>query len=163
MTTAPAPTEIAAALSRRVIGQQEAIREMAVALAKKLAGVRVGHILVIGSSGTGKTTLMRAVEEYLAASEELARRSTVVRLHANVLGEEAERGRPGEAVLWRLLDRAREQLGADAGIETLLDRAAQGLVFVDEVDKIRSHVGERPNIAGIRAQEALLAMETMVF
>ncbi|HVS01514.1 MAG TPA: AAA family ATPase [Thermoanaerobaculia bacterium] len=154
----PTPAEIAQRLGKRVIGQREAVREMATALAKKLAGLRVGHILMIGSSGTGKTTLMRGVEEYLAADPELARRSTVVRMHANVLGEEAERGRPGEAVLWRLLDRAREQLGVEAPFAAILERARQGLVFIDEVDKIRSQVGDRPNVAGIRAQEALLTL-----
>ena len=154
----PVPKAIAAQLRKRVVGQEEAVREMAIALSKKLSGVRVGHILMIGASGTGKTTLMRAVEEYLATDRELALRATVVRMHANVLGEEAERGRPGEAVLWRLLDRAREQLGEAAGIDEILDRARRGLVFVDEVDKIRSHVGDRPNVSGIRAQEALLTL-----
>src|SRR5947209_13248267 len=113
----PDPQAIAAALSRRLMGQETAVREMAVALAKHLAGLKVGNILMIGSSGTGKTTLMRAVESYLAADPELAGSSTVVRLHANVLGEEAERGRPGQAVLGRLLERAREQLGAEAPVE----------------------------------------------
>jgi ATP-dependent Clp protease ATP-binding subunit ClpX len=154
----PDPATIAEALSRRVMGQDESVREMAVALAKQLAGLRVGNILMIGSSGTGKTTLMRAVESYLAADPVLATRSAVVRIHANVLGEEAERGRPGEAVLGRLLERAREQLGATVSVETLLRRAASGLVFVDEVDKIRSHIGSQPNVAGIRAQEALLTL-----
>jgi ATP-dependent Clp protease ATP-binding subunit ClpX len=101
---------------------------------------------------------MRAVEAYLAGQPELARRSTLVRMHANVLGEEAERGRPGEAVLSRLLERAREQLGPAAPLDQLLERTRHGMVFVDEVDKIRSHVGERPNVAGIRAQEALLTL-----
>jgi ATP-dependent Clp protease ATP-binding subunit ClpX len=82
----------------------------------------------------------------------------VVRIHANVLGEEAERGRPGEAVLGRLLARAREQLGAAAPVPDLLRRAASGLVFVDEVDKIRTSIGAAPNISGIRAQEALLTL-----
>ena len=154
----PTPREIAAELGRRVIGQGEAVRELSVALSKKLAGLRVGHILMIGSSGTGKTTLMRAVEELLASRPGLALRATVVRMHANVLGEEAERGRPGEAVLWRLLERAREQLGPAASVEELIGRASHGLVFVDEIDKIRSHVGDRPNVAGIRAQEALLTL-----
>lgn len=158
MSELPSPIEIAAALERRVIGQRAAVREMAIALAKKLAGIPVGNILMIGSSGTGKTTLMRAVEAYLAAEPALKARSTVVRLHANVLGEEAERGRPGEAVLRRLLERAREQLGEGTALDQLLSRAAQGLVFVDEVDKIRSHIGDRPNVAGIRAQEALLTL-----
>ncbi len=85
---------------------------MAVALAKKLAGLKVGNILMIGSSGSGKTTLMCAVEELLAANPALAVRSTVVRVHANVLGEEAELGHPGEKLLVRLLERARQQLGA---------------------------------------------------
>ena len=131
---------------------------MAIALSKKLAGLRVGNILMIGSSGTGKTTLMRAVEGYLAADPRLAVRSTVVRIHANVLGEEAEAGRPGAAVFRRLLGRAREQLGPQASAEEILSRAGKGLVFVDEVDKIRSQVGKQPNIAGIRAQEALLTL-----
>jgi ATP-dependent Clp protease ATP-binding subunit ClpX len=154
----PTPAEIARALSQRILGQDEAVREMAVALSKQLAGLRVGNILMIGSSGTGKTTLMRGVESYLASDPVLAARSTVVRIHANVLGEEAERGRPGEAVLGRLLERAREQLGPKAPVEMLLRRSGSGLVFVDEVDKIRSHVGGQPNVAGIRAQEALLTL-----
>ena len=154
----PAPSEIAEALGRRVLGQTEAVREMAIALAKKLGGARVGNILMIGSSGTGKTTLMRAVEAYLASDPTLAIRSTVVRLHANVLGEEAELGRPGAAVLRRLLERAREQLGTTTPLPDLMARACHGLVFVDEVDKIRSHVGGQPNVRGIRAQEALLTL-----
>lgn len=158
VSTIPSPVEIAAQLERRVLGQREAVREMAIALAKKLADIPVGNILLIGSSGTGKTTLMRAVERFLAAEPALRERSTVVRLHANVLGEEAERGSPGAAVLRRLLERAREQMGRATPVEELLQRAARGLVFVDEVDKIRSHIGDRPNVAGIRAQEALLTL-----
>ncbi|HUO87227.1 MAG TPA: AAA family ATPase [Thermoanaerobaculia bacterium] len=154
----PSPKQIAEALSRRVFGQPVAVREMAVALAKHLGGPGAGNILMIGSSGTGKTTLMRAVEEYLAADPELAAASTLVRLHANVLGEEAERGRPGEAVLGLLLARAREELGDDAPLEDLLCRVRRGIVFIDEIDKIRSHVGDRLNVAGIRAQEALLTL-----
>ncbi|MGH9362979.1 MAG: AAA family ATPase, partial [Thermoanaerobaculia bacterium] len=68
------------------------------------------------------------------------------------------RGRPGQAVLSRLLERAREQLGPQAPLADLLDRAARGIVFVDEVDKIRGHVGGTPNVPGIRAQEALLTL-----
>ena len=131
---------------------------MSIALSKKLAGLGVGNILLIGSSGTGKTTLMRAVEGYLEAHPELSLRSTVVRMHANVLGEAAAEGKPGEAIFYRLLDEARNQLGADTPLDKLIDQARSGLVFVDEVDKIRSHVGDQPNIAGIRAQEALLTV-----
>ena len=158
MSTIPSPSEIAAELEKRVIGQREAIQEMSIALSKKLAGLPVGNLLMIGSSGTGKTTLMRAVEKYLEERPSLSLRSTVVRMHANILGEAAQRGRPGELILERLLERAREQLGVDTPTEKLLDQARGGIVFVDEVDKIRSTVGDRPNTAGIRAQEALLTV-----
>jgi ATP-dependent Clp protease ATP-binding subunit ClpX len=158
MAQTPSPLEIATALGRRVIGQPTAVREMAVALAKQVAGVATGNILMIGSSGTGKTTLMRAVESYLAEEPRLAARSTLVRLHANVLAREAERGRPGELVVASLLERARELAGPGAGRDELLRRVAQGIVFVDEVDKIRARVGDRPHVAGIRAQEALLTL-----
>jgi ATP-dependent Clp protease ATP-binding subunit ClpX len=154
----PSPAQIAAALEKRVVGQKDAVREMSIALAKKVARLKVGNILLIGSSGSGKTTLMRAVEDLLAANPALALRSTVVRIHANVLGEEAEQWHPGEKLLRRLLERAREQLGADADLERLIEQATHGLVFVDEVDKIRSQVGGQPNVAGIRAQEALLTL-----
>lgn len=154
----PSPREIATELEKRVIGQREALQEMSIALSKKLAGLAVGNILMIGSSGTGKTTLMRAVEGYLAERPHLSLRSTVVRMHANILGEAAQRGRPGELILERLLERAREQLGVETPPEKLLDQARGGIVFVDEVDKIRSYVGDRPNTAGIRAQEALLTV-----
>jgi ATP-dependent Clp protease ATP-binding subunit ClpX len=158
MPELPSPSQIAAALDRRVMGQTEAVREMAVALAKKLAGLRVGNILMIGSSGSGKTTLMRAVEEFLALNPALALRSTIVRVHANILGEEAEAGHPGERLLRRLIERARQQLGADAPLDRLLAQATHGLVFIDEVDKIRAYVGGQPSITGIRAQEALLTL-----
>jgi ATP-dependent Clp protease ATP-binding subunit ClpX len=158
LTALPSPKHIAEALSQRVFGQPVAVREMAVALAKHLGGPGAGNILMIGASGTGKTTLMRAVEEYLAADPALAAASCLVRLHANVLAEEAERGRPGEAVLGRLLARAREDLGETASLDDLLARVRRGIVFIDEIDKIRGHVGERTNVSGIRAQEALLTL-----
>src|SRR5262245_14990658 len=155
----PTPQEIAAFLARRVIGQAEAITELSIALAKRLGHLPVGNVLMIGASGTGKTTLMRAVEDYLAEATAFgALRPIVVRLHATVLGEEAEQGRAGDALLLRLLERAREVLGATTPVETLLEHARRGLVFVDEIDKIRAHVTDQVNTAGIRAQEALLTV-----
>lgn len=154
----PQPTAIAEVLSQRVLGQEEAVREISIAVAKRLAGLVTGNILMIGSSGTGKTSLMRAVELYLASDPELARHSTLVRVHANVLAEQTEEGRAGEVLLSRILDRAREQLGDQAPMEAVLGRVSQAVVFVDEIDKIRSVVGGQANVLGIRAQEALLTL-----
>ena len=154
----PLPAEIAGDLSGRVVGQDEALREVSIALAKRLAGLRTGNILMIGSSGTGKTTLMRAVEDYLGANSTLADKTLLIRVHANVLAEQAEEGRGGEALLRRLLDKARQEMGRETGVDELLDRVGKGVVFVDEVDKIRASVGDQPNVTGIRAQESLLTL-----
>jgi ATP-dependent Clp protease ATP-binding subunit ClpA len=65
------PPEIYEELSREVIGQDEALREVSVALVKHLVGHPGGNILLIGNSGTGKTTLMKAVEAMLARRRDL--------------------------------------------------------------------------------------------
>lgn len=153
------PEQIRAYLSERIIGQASAVTEVAIALAKRLAGVHSGNILMIGASGMGKTTVMRSVEYFFAhAPEELvgARRPLNLRIHANVLGREAERGRSGQLVLHGLLDQARRLVGEDGALDIL--QAAGGVVFVDEVDKIRASVGEDANVTGIRAQESLLTL-----
>ncbi|MDH3746260.1 MAG: AAA family ATPase [Acidobacteriota bacterium] len=158
MKVDPTPREIANSLREQVIGQEDAIRSIAVALAKRFAGLAVGNILMIGPSGTGKTTLMRAVESYLASDPELEQHSSVVRVHANILAEEADSGRPGERLLQRIYHRARSDLGKGAPLADLLYRVGHGIVFVDEIDKIRARVGGDAHIPGIRAQEALLTL-----
>jgi ATP-dependent Clp protease ATP-binding subunit ClpX len=157
-TRTPFAAEIAEALGREVIGQDPAVRELSIALAKHLAGLATGNVLMIGSSGTGKTMLMRAIERYLAGEAALARYSTLIRVHANVLAEQTREGRTGQTLLLRLLERAREVLGRTARPDELLERVSHGIVFVDEVDKIRASVGGEPHVAGIRAQEALLTL-----
>ncbi|MCZ6507305.1 MAG: AAA family ATPase [Acidobacteria bacterium] len=157
MTDPVRPPEIAEALGRRVMGQPEAVKELSIALAKKLQGLSAGNVLMVGSSGTGKTTLMRAIEAWLAARDDPRQDWPLIRVHANVLAEESSRDRPGESILLRLLERTRERYD-ELPTPQLLERAANGLVFVDEVDKIRSHVGGEPNTRGIRAQEALLTL-----
>ena len=152
------PETIATALSERVRGQDAAVREMAIALYKKLRGLSSANILLLGSSGTGKTTLMRAVEDYLASHSDLTGESVVIRIHAKVLAEESEQSRAGEGVLRRLIDRGREVAGLDADVDDLVERATRGIVFVDEIDKIRARVGGAANVEGIRAQEALLTL-----
>lgn len=154
----PSPSEIASALEKRVLGQRLAVREIAVAMSKKLAELPAGNVLLIGPSGSGKTTVMRAVESFLAADPGLERRSTLIRVHANILAQEADEGAPGERLLHRLLERAREQLGETASVDDLLERVANGIVFIDEIDKIRARIGNEPHISGIRAQEALLTV-----
>lgn len=150
------PQDVFDELRRTVIGQEEAIREVSVAVVKHLVGHPAGNILMIGNSGSGKTTLMKALETFLASRAELVRHANVIRINANVLAEEHEGY--GKAVLGRLYRNALRQLGANVQLEEIVRRVERGIVFIDEVDKIRAQVGGVANVRGIVAQEALLTL-----
>jgi ATP-dependent Clp protease ATP-binding subunit ClpX len=149
------PRDVYDSLRNIVVGQDEVLREISVAVVKHLVGQPAPNILLIGNSGSGKTTIMRAVERYLATLPSLGE-ANVVRINANVLAE--EHTGYGKAVLGRLYVNARQILGANAEREDLLRSVAHGIVFIDEVDKIRANVGREPNVKGIVAQEALLTL-----
>lgn len=150
------PREIFDELRKIVVGQDEALRELSVALVKHLVGQPAPNILMIGNSGSGKTTLMRAVEQFLASRPGLDEYANVVRINANVLAEEHQGY--GRAVLGRLFANAKRILGPDAPVQVLLGSVEHGIVFIDEVDKIRAQVSGNPNVRGIVAQEALLTL-----
>ena len=150
------PREIFDEVRKTVVGQDEALREISVALVKHLAGHPAPNMLLIGNSGSGKTTLMRAVEQFLAGRADLAAYANLIRINANVLAE--ERQGYGRAVLGRLYTNAKKVFGNDAPPEVLLGSVEHGIVFVDEVDKIRATVSGEPNVRGIVAQEALLTL-----
>jgi ATP-dependent Clp protease ATP-binding subunit ClpX len=147
------PRDVFEELRRTVVGQDDALREISVAVVKHLVGHPAPNILLIGNSGSGKTTLMRAVEQFLSTRPDVSD-ANVIRINANVLAD--ERGGYGQAVLGRLYANAKRMAGATR--EQLLASVAHGIVFVDEVDKIRANVGAQPNVRGIVAQEALLTL-----
>jgi len=150
------PRDIHDELKKTVVGQDDAIRELAVAVVKHLVGHSAGNILLIGNSGSGKTTLMRSVETFLSSRFDTSAYANVIRINANVLAE--ERQGYGKAVLGRLFANAKSILGASASGEQLIHSVEHGIVFVDEVDKIRAQVSGEPNVRGIVAQEALLTL-----
>lgn len=143
------PQQIYEELSRTVIGQDEALREISVSVVKHLLGHPTANILLIGNSGTGKTTLLKAMEAMLS-------RAAVIRINANVLAEEREGY--GKTVLTRLYRRAQAVAGEPATMPELLGAVERGIVFIDEIDKIRAEAGGAPNVKGIVAQEALLTL-----
>src|SRR5207248_8995206 len=75
------PREIFDELRKVVVGQDEALRELSVALVKHLVGHPAPNILMIGNSGSGKTTLMRAVEQFLGGRPDLDEYANVVRIN----------------------------------------------------------------------------------
>jgi ATP-dependent Clp protease ATP-binding subunit ClpX len=150
------PRDIFEELRKSVVGQDEAIREISVALVKHLVGHPAPNILLIGNSGSGKTTLMRAVESFLAKTPDLGAYANVVRLNANVLAEEHQGY--GKVVLGRLYANARKMLGPGATPDQIIQAVQSGIVFIDEVDKVRANVSGEANVRGIVAQEALLTL-----
>lgn len=164
MTFPLRPKDIFDELRKSVVGQDAALRDLSVALVKHLVGHPAPNTLLIGNSGSGKTTLMRAVEQFLAQTPDLGKYANVVRLNANVLAEGTKSY--GGIVLDRLYKNARRMLGGGASTAELLDAVQSGIVFIDEVDKIRANVSGEPNVRGIVAQEALLTLmenETVTF
>ncbi len=149
------PKDIHEELRKRVVGQDDALREISVALVKHLVGHPAPNILLIGNSGSGKTTLMRAVEQFLVATPDLGDYGNVVRINANVLAEEHQGY--GRTVLGRLYANAKSR-APGATPEMLIRSVERGIVFVDEVDKIRASVSGQSNVRGIVAQEALLTL-----
>ena len=150
------PKEVFDALRKSVVGQDDGIREISVAVVKHLVGHPAPNILLIGNSGSGKTTLMKAVEQFLTSRPDLFEYANLVRINANVLAE--ERQGYGRSVLGRLYANAKRIFGPDSPHEVLLHSVEHGMIFIDEVDKIRADVRGTPNVRGIVAQEALLTL-----
>jgi ATP-dependent Clp protease ATP-binding subunit ClpX len=144
----PKPSEIVRRLDEYVIGQDDAKRILAVAVyshyrklgARSLDGVRVAksNLLLIGPTGTGKTltceTLSRLLDVPFVTAEATSLAQT------RYVNEEIE------AILSRLADRA----GGDLG------RAGRGIVFIDEIDKLKVPRGETRATSGENVQHALL-------
>ena len=125
----PKPKEIKAHLDKYVIGQDEAKRYLSVAVYnhyKRLQqpaddnGVEIekSNIIMVGSTGTGKTLLARTIAKMLDVP------FTIV--DATVFTEAGYVGEDVESILTRLLQ------VADYNVEA----AQRGIVFVDEIDKI---------------------------
>ncbi|HEY0142493.1 MAG TPA: AAA family ATPase [Thermoanaerobaculia bacterium] len=150
------PRDLFEELRRSVVGQDDVLREMSVALVKHLGGHPAPNLLLIGNSGSGKTTLMRAVEQTLAENPETRDFANIIRLNANVLAEEHQGY--STTVLKRLYANARRMLGPKAPLELVVGSVEKGIVFIDEVDKIRANVSNQPNVRGIVAQESLLTL-----
>ena len=132
------PKEVFEELRKTVVGQDDAIREISVALVKHLAGHPAPNILLVGNSGSGKTTLMRAVEQFLASRADLAEYANLIRINANVLAE--ERQGYGRAVLGRLFSNAKARLGPSASLDDVLQSVERAVVnlrsFVDHDDAL---------------------------
>ncbi len=151
------PREIDEFLKTDVIGQEEALRFVSVAIFKHLQGERFGNLMLIGNSGTGKTTIMRAMERLYSEHPEFQKYRVVIIMNANTFATD-EGIIDTRALFENLEERARRILGKDATPEEIALHMEHATVCLDEIDKVSGMVGGKPYVTGINIQQALLTL-----
>jgi len=147
-----APKEIKGILDEYIIGQHEAKKTLSVAVYnhyKRIfkdieeddTQIAKSNILLLGPTGSGKTLLAQTIAKFLNVPIAIADATNLT--EAGYVGEDVEN------ILTKLLQ------AADGDIK----RAEQGIVFIDEVDKV-ARMGENRSItrdvSGEGVQQALL-------
>jgi ATP-dependent Clp protease ATP-binding subunit ClpX len=153
-------------LRRGVLGQDRALRFVAVAVHKHVLGKVSGNILLIGSSGTGKTTIMNNLQRLYDSVDELEPFRAVTILNANLLVDSERTEFRADRLLAAVEQRARLVAGEHPSHARLAEAIGRATVCIDEIDKMSTLLAARPNPIGVVLQQGLLTLmegETIAF
>ena len=152
------PKDLFAELHRGVLGQDRALRFVAVAIYKHTTGKVSGNILLIGNSGTGKTTVMNNIQRVYDTIPAYRAFRAVTILNANLLVESERTEFRPDRMFTAVEQRARTLLGERPTAAELKEAMERGTVCVDEIDKMSTVVAGKPNPIGVVLQQGLLTL-----
>ena len=147
----PAPHKIKEQLDQYVIGQEYAKKVISVAVYNHYKRVATGtmdeieieksNILMIGPTGSGKTYLVKTLAKLLDVPLAIADATSLT--EAGYIGDDIE------SVVSKLL----------AAADNDVDKAEQGIIFIDEIDKIaRKHNTTSRDVSGESVQQGMLKL-----
>jgi ATP-dependent Clp protease ATP-binding subunit ClpX len=145
-------------LQRGVLGQERALRFVSVAIHKHVLGKVSGNILLIGSSGTGKTTIMNNIQRLYDTVPGFENFRAVTILNANLLVDSDRTEFRPDRMFSAIEQRARVILGERPTLEALKETMERATVCVDEVDKMSTVIAGKPNPIGVVLQQGLLTL-----
>lgn len=147
------PKEIKLRLDEYIIGQEKAKKTISVAVYNHYKRIRSlsrestemeyskSNVLLLGPTGSGKTLIARTLAQVLDVPFAIADATTLT--EAGYVGEDVEN------IILRLVQNADYDIA----------RAEQGIIYVDEIDKIRKTTGNvsiTRDVSGEGVQQALL-------